>query len=105
MNGGKIDDVYIKNSNNKWWDGYRGQTCVILDELGDKQINLTYLLRWFDKYPCTVETKGATLPLKATSFIVTSNLTIDECWPEANLRHLEAMKRRCHVTHFNIVFQ
>jgi hypothetical protein len=35
-----------------------------------------------DKYPCTGEIKGSTVPLLHKHFIVTSNYSIDELWPD-----------------------
>jgi len=91
-------EAYIKSSSNKWWDGYMGQTKVIIDEF-DGQIGITHLLRWMDKYPCSVEVKGGTLPLMATEFWVTSNKPLDQWYPEASSNQVEALKRRVKITH------
>jgi len=39
------DQAYIKSSSNKWWDGYRSEVNVIMDEF-DGLIGITHLLRW-----------------------------------------------------------
>lgn len=72
--------VYIKSPSTKWWDGYKGQEQVILDEF-DGQIGITHLLRWLDKYPCSVEIKGGQVPLKALHFWITSNKRPEEWYP------------------------
>ena len=92
------EEAYIKSSSNKWWDGYMGQTKVIIDEF-DGQIGITHLLRWMDKYPCSVEVKGGTLPLMATDFWVTSNKPLEQWYPDASANQVEALKRRVVVTH------
>lgn len=97
------DDAYIKNPNTKWWDGYKGQKNVIIDEfVGEIRIN--YLLTWFDNYPCIVECKGYSIPLEATNFWITSNLPVSEWFPLANPNHTAALLRRVNVTHFNVPY-
>jgi len=88
--------TYIKSSSNKWWDGYRGELNVIIDEF-DGQIGITHLLRWMDKYPCRVEIKGGTLPLAACNFWVTSNKPPVSWFPEATVEQVAALLRRCDI--------
>lgn len=95
--------AYIKNPNTKWWDGYQNQPNVIIDEfIGNISVN--YLLTWFDKYPCNVEVKGYTVPLSATNFWITSNVSPDEWYPDANDQVKAALRRRLMVTHFDLPF-
>lgn len=91
-------DAFIKSSSNKWWDGYQGQTNVIIDEF-DGQIGITHLLRWLDKYPCSVEVKGGTVPLRACKFWITSNKPLDDWYLEAPCAQVDALKRRVIVEH------
>lgn len=46
---------------------------MIIDDFGPNGIDINHLLRWFDRYKCSVETKGGMVALYATTFIVTSN--------------------------------
>ncbi len=96
--------AYIKNPNTKWWDGYRGQDNVIIDEFTGR-IDISYLLTWLDRYPCTVEVKGFSVPLKATRFWITSNLSLEECYPDAKAEQIAALRRRLNVTHFENPFE
>lgn len=48
---------YVKNLNDEWWDGYRGQPIVILNEL-KFQIPMKELLDLVDKYPKTVKQRN-----------------------------------------------
>lgn len=94
-------DVYIKNPNTKWWDGYRGQKTVLIDDFVGL-INLNYLLVWLDKYPQFVEIKGYSTSLLATKFFITSNLSPDDWYPTAIPEHKAALRRRfTSVTHFD----
>jgi len=92
-------DVYVKDSSTKWWDSYRGQTCVIIDEF-DGKIGITRLLRWFDRYPMFVETKGSSMPLQATKFWITSNIDPNNWFPDASADQLSALRRRMNIVHF-----
>lgn len=77
------DDVFFIKSQNKWWDGYSGEKTVVLDDLDMQGSCLGHHLKiWADKWACTGEVKGGTVNLKHTRFIVTSNYTPEQLWPE-----------------------
>lgn len=85
-----------------WFDGYEGQSCLILDEFyGWVQYDL--LLRLLDRYPLKVQTKGGFVEMSATKFIITSNKPWKEWYP--NIQEQSALERRFreygHITHFN----
>lgn len=48
----------------KWWDGYEGQSCVIIDDFRRRHCRdiggLSYMLRILDRYDCQIEVKGGT---------------------------------------------
>lgn len=95
--------VYWKASTTKWWDGYHGEENVIIDEY-DGKIGITHLLRWLDKYPCSVEVKGGSTPLKAVRFWITSNNAILQ-WFEAggaSIAQVLALERRVITTQINV---
>lgn len=83
-------DAFIK-SQSKWWDGYNGQEHVILDDL-DSDCLGHHLKIWADKWPCSGEVKGGTVPLMYKSFTVTSNYRIDELFRDHIL--IAALERR-----------
>jgi len=85
--------AYVKNPNIKWWDGYQGEETVIIDEFSGL-IDITYLLRWIDRYPCMVEVKGGAVVLNAKNFIITSNISPQEWYPNASANHKAALARR-----------
>lgn len=70
--------AYIKEPRTKWWNGYKLETDVIIDDFGPNGIDINHLLRWFDRYKCLVEVKGDMVPLYADNFIVTSNFHPEE---------------------------
>lgn len=66
---GKSRKAYSENPGayrkpqNKWFDGYKGEQVIILDDLdkygGDKLAH--YLKIWSDRYACSGEIKGSTV--------------------------------------------
>lgn len=90
------ENFFVKNSRTKWWDGYQGQPNVIIDEFAGS-IDVTYLLNWFDKYPCFAEVKGFTIPLQAINFWVTSNIDPKFWYGDITLAHRDALLRRLTV--------
>lgn len=79
---------------NKWWDGYAGQEVVCIEEWEPKnECTAAKLKIWADRYPFPAEIKGGTIQkIRPTKIIVTSNYTIEECFPREE-DHLP-LKRR-----------
>lgn len=90
-------DAYLKPQS-KWFDGYNGEDVIILDDM-DTNILGHYLKIWTDRYPCTGETKGGTINLQHDKFIVTSNYSIQQLWPD-DKEMQAAILRRFEVTKF-----
>lgn len=91
--------AYPKDPRTKWWDGYTGQEHVVIDEFRGG-IDIAHLLRWLDRYPVLVETKGGSVPLRATTFWITSNLSPEQWYPELDGDTFAALSRRINTTHF-----
>ncbi|QDJ95273.1 replication-associated protein [Capybara virus 33_cap3_6684] len=92
-------DAYPKDPRTKWWDGYTGQDNVVIDEFRGG-VDIAHVLRWFDRYPVLVETKGGAVPLRATTIWITSNLSPRAWYPTLDEETYEALERRLEVTHF-----
>lgn len=56
-----------------WWDGYTGESEVILDDLDASWFTWGFLLRLLDRYPMNVESKGGSVPFLAKTIVITSN--------------------------------
>lgn len=97
-------DSYPKDPRSKFWDGYRGQEHVIVDEFRGG-IDISHILRWTDRYPVLVEVKGSSVVLKATKIIFTSNLHPKDWYPDLDQETQNALLRRLDITHFDIPFQ
>ena len=91
-------DLYVKDLN-KWWDGYHGQSTVLLDDWDPRQNILTQKLKiWADRYPFRAETKGGSMMARPERIIITSNYSIEDCFE--NPADALAIRRRFRVLHF-----
>ena len=96
---------YIKSATTKWWDAYRGEECVIIDEFRGS-IDVCHLLRWLDKYPCLVEEKGGQVPLKARVFYLMSNMNPRDWYPTLDEETKKAFLRRLtNIVYYPEIFQ
>lgn len=89
-----IDNVYDKGVN-KWWDGYGDEETVLIDDVtveNGKYI-ASFLLRWADKFPVRVETKGGMLRVRPKRIICTSNYKLEDVFENCGV-DMDAMRRR-----------
>lgn len=92
--------AYPKDPNTKFWDGYRGQENVVMDEFRGK-IDISNMLRWTDRYPVSVETKGSGVVFAAKNIWITSNLHPRYWYPDLDPETIEALLRRLEIVEFN----
>lgn len=93
-------DAYPKDPRSKFWDGYRDHENIVIDEFrGD--IDISHVLRWFDRYPVIVEVKGGSRVLKAKNIWITSNLHPDLWYPGLDPLTKDALKRRLEIIEIN----
>jgi len=92
--------THFAKSINKWWDGYRHETVVAIEEWSpDSTLTAQALKKWADRYPFTGEIKGGVLQkLRPKKIIVLSNYTPDQCF--TRVEDLEPIKRRFTVIKF-----
>jgi len=79
----------------KWFDGYRGERTLILDDFGGSSIPFRTFKRIVDRYAVRVEVKGTSCELATTKTIITSNYLPEEWWSkEVTGSHVSAICRR-----------
>lgn len=65
-------DAYWKDST-KWWDGYKGQDIVVMDEFVMTGYSETYIRNLWDRYPFRIEFKGGSCEFNSKRIYVTTN--------------------------------
>lgn len=91
----EFKSVYPK-PDNKWWDGYTGQECVLIDDFNpnDGWITFKNLLKLLDRYPLLVEYKGGTCNFCSKTIIFTCNDDPKTWWSHMGTRDKQAFSRR-----------
>jgi len=85
---------------NKWWDGYRDEDVVIIDDFDlNHKVLATFVKRWTDRYSFPAEMKGTTVQIRPLKVVVTSNYTPEEIWAD-DPTTAAAVRRRCLFKHF-----
>ncbi|GAI08280.1 unnamed protein product, partial [marine sediment metagenome] len=79
-----------------WWDGYSGQTRLILDDFAGC-IPFRYLLRLLDVYPIRLKVKGAFTYGVWSEVIITTNVPILSWYPKEH--DITPLCRRIAVVH------
>jgi len=85
---------------NKWWDGYRHEDVVAIEEWAPKNdCTASSLKKWADRYPFPGEIKGGCMQhLRPKKIIVLSNYTPEQCF--LNSEDLGPILRRFTVINF-----
>lgn len=98
-------ESHYPKSLNKWWDDYKGEDAVIIEDIELDSLNMKHHIKiWADRYNFVAQVKGNHMRIRPKHIIITSNYSIEEIFADdPQLR--EAIKRRFKVTHYNVPFQ
>lgn len=88
---GKTRDIYTLAQQNyssiheqsfscKWWDGYDGQECIIIDDIRSSFCPFVYFLKLIDRYQLKVDIKGSKRHMSAKCFYITSPMSPAHVW-------------------------
>lgn len=97
------DDYYDKSPTTKFWDGYNHEKNVLIDEFRG-MIDISHMLKWLDKYKCSVEIKGSAKAFCGENIIITSNIHPREWYPNLDDMTRDALLNRMEITHFQNPF-
>ncbi len=76
-----------------WFDGYMGESDIILDEFTHTSLSLNTLLRLCDKYPLRLPCKGGFVNVVATRVVITTNLDPALWYPDSGIRFHALLRR------------
>ncbi len=77
-----------------WFDGYDAHEACLFDDFGGSEFKLTYLLKLLDRYPMKVPIKGGFVNWAPKRIWLTSNLGLEQWYPNILPVHQEALERR-----------
>lgn len=86
------DNCYVKDCS-RWWDGYQGETNIIIDEF-EGEFPINDLKRILDIYPLRVPIKGGYVCAKWTKIWITSQSHPSQWYPQAPQSDKDALLRR-----------
>lgn len=77
---GGMQNVYLKDPRNKWWDLIkRNHTMILFDDLEKTDTHMAHLLKVAaDHYPFIAEIKGASQMIRPKHIVITSNYEIND---------------------------
>lgn len=75
---GPMAITLLKNPSNKWFDGYRNQEIMVMEDvkLNGGEDLVQYFKLWLDTYAQVVEIKGASVIFTSRFVLITSNYTL-----------------------------
>ena len=87
------DSYYIKDQT-KWWDGYRQQKTIIIDDFektSDDRVSWPFrdLLRLLDRYPYQGQFKGGYIHINSKYIYITSEFPPTEFWSGTKLAQIK----------------
>lgn len=89
-----FDSLYEK-STNIWWDGYKGEDAVLIDDYDKFGLGIIHFLKiWADNYRFNAEIKGGMIQPGYTKLIITSNYSIQNLVGELGNEMYDAIRRR-----------
>jgi len=98
-------DICFFKAQNKWWDGYTGQTVILIDDFDKAGQGLGHLLKiWADCYSFNAEIKGGTIRPVYTKMFITSQYLPRDIWcPGDNEKEWDQEMREAIERRFKVV--
>lgn len=97
-------DWMPQRGNQIWWDGYNGETAILINEFANN-FQFHYALRILDEPGIRVETKGGTVNLYAKTIVLTSMDSPTKWWPGVTENRYALYRRITECYRFDGVFR
>lgn len=94
------DDFYVFNGN-KWFDGYDGHKCIVINEFRDTQLDFCTFLCLLDRYEYRLEVKGGFRQCLAETIIINSVMAPSHCYRGHYQSHAQIMRRIKWLVHMD----
>ena len=88
------DDVYVKNTADKWFVGYDAHECCILDDFREDWMKFADFLSLIDRYECRIENKGGKRQFLAKIIVITCPWKPEDCFRNRGIEDIEQVLRR-----------
>lgn len=101
--GKRLPDTFIVPSTNnlQWWNGYEGEKTIIINEMGGAKCKYDRWKEIVDGHQLMIEVKNGITYAAWTKVIMTSNVEMDEWWPNVKNARMceEEFSRRIGEVH------
>lgn len=77
-----LGEGYYDKLLNKWWEDYKGEPNVLIDDIGPECIKADHVKRWLDKRKFKAEIKYGSVNIRPEIIVITSNYHPSEIWPK-----------------------
>ncbi len=96
------DNYFMQRAGEKWWDGYRGEKRLVLDEFRDRCYKPEELIAILDGYKLRLPIKGAHTYARWTEVYITSNVNPED-WYRGTIPETRAAiaRRITNVEHMD----
>lgn len=86
--------LWHPEKNKEWWDGYNGETVLLMDDFDDSQIDIVRMLHLLDGYPCRLPVKGGHMMALWDQVFITTNKDPVLWYPHIQSGQREALMAR-----------
>lgn len=95
-------DIYVKTPEERWWQNYTNQPCVVMDDLAPDQIKTQawQIKKWGERFAFPMNQKGAGHTIRPKAILITSNYSLDILFNQLSPVEFAAVKRRYKQYYF-----
>jgi len=77
----------------QWWDGYSGESTILLDDFRGDHYPPNTMLRWWGGYSFDVQIKGGVIRAHPERWVITSDRSPQETWLQFSPETVQILRR------------